>query len=157
HALAGIPPAVEHPQHQPDQTGHRGAERDGRQEAKPLAIVVDVDRGGIAPDLLQLFGRLVHLRCWWMLYIGTLTGSPTSRDELRVAKPRCARRDITTARARRNPKPRSKSRDQGEGGHQGDAAPAPRSLAARSGARPVDHRRPGGTVSRRRLRAGPGV
>src|SRR5262249_35020603 len=61
-ALARVPLAVDHPKDQGHQPRHRGAERDRGEEPEALPVVVNVDRVGLAANLLQLFGRLVHSR-----------------------------------------------------------------------------------------------
>ncbi len=61
HALARVAAAVDHDQHQPDEPGHRARRAPiAPSSAEPLLVVVHVDLIGFAPDLFQLFGRLVH-------------------------------------------------------------------------------------------------
>ena len=61
HALARVALAVDHPHDQGDQARHQPAERDRGEEPEPLAVVVHVDLLGLAANLFQLFGRLVHV------------------------------------------------------------------------------------------------
>src|SRR5207253_6165181 len=121
--LARVAAAVEHDQHQPDRAGQRGPEADRLQRARPLAVLIDVDRVRLAVDpfLLVVVGG-----GWCLVHVAA-----------RRREPWC----YNATDAARTPEGRH---------HQGNAEAPPRALAPRAGARRGHRRRPRAPLPRRR-------